>query len=463
MTVNLYKIPCYFWFIGFMCIGKTFGQQVTGRFELLENQDLVLEAFTGLSTYLVDSTTTDASGNFKLSYSANNHGMGLLRTKNGKGFLLVLEPEGVELKGLNTQEYNEIVFIKGIQNQSFVSYSSQYGKRDNALSAWRYLQQIYTKDSLFLNKTLVRDHITNEIKRIEQEDAGFIQQLAEDSYVRWYLPTKKLLSSVAAVAQFRPEEIPATLEALRSIDYAGDRLHNSGLLKEAIENHVWFIENSSGTLDQVYLDLNKSIDIMLGQLLTNENRYNDITEYLFNLLEKRSLFTSAEYLALSVLNEQTCSINNNLAKQLESYRQMKKGNTAANINFGEYTYVPAHINAASLKDIKARYKVVVFGAGWCSYCKEDMPKLAAYYNIWKQDNVEVVLVSLDENINEFANFTGSLPFVSTTTLEKWDTKAVKDYHVYATPTYFLLDDNLTIILKPKNIEHLNAYLQQLKN
>lgn len=142
---------------------------------------------------------------------------------------------------------------------------------------------------------------------------------------------------------------------------------------------------------------------------------------------------------------------------------MKKGNTAPDIRFGQYTYFPEGMKATSLKEINASYKVVVFAAGWCGHCREQIPELMEHYPAWKDKAIEMVLVSLDENTADFANFTGALPFVSTTTLKKWDTKAAQDYHIYATPTYFLLDKDLKIILKPKNLAHLNAYVQQLKN
>lgn len=58
---------------------------------------------------------------------------------------------------------------------------------------------------------------------------------------------------------------------------------------------------------------------------------NEVADFLFDLLEKHSLFQASEYLALKVLNEVSCTINNDLAKQLETYRAMKKGNIAPDI------------------------------------------------------------------------------------------------------------------------------------
>jgi hypothetical protein len=45
--------------------------------------------------------------------------------------------------------------------------------------------------------------------------------------VSWFLPTRKLVSSVSAVAQYRTEEIPATFAAFRNLDYSDQRLYKS--------------------------------------------------------------------------------------------------------------------------------------------------------------------------------------------------------------------------------------------
>ncbi len=148
-----------------------------------------------------------------------------------------------------------------------------------------------------------------------------------------FLPVRKLVSSVSTIAQYRTEEIPDAIAAFRQMDYTDSRLWKSGLLRETIEAHFWLIENSGRSLDSVFVEMNISIDHMINNLQSDEKKLNEVTDYLFRLLEQRSLFNSSEYLALKVLNEVSCTIDNNLAAQLESYRAMKIGNTAPDFVF----------------------------------------------------------------------------------------------------------------------------------
>jgi hypothetical protein len=85
-----------------------------------------------------------------------------------------------------------------------------------------------------------------------------------------------------------------------------------------------------------------------------------------------------------------------------------------------------------------------------------------YYPQWKNKDVEVVFVSLDTNLQYFRDFSGNFPFVSFCDYKKWESPAVKAYHVFATPTIYLLDDGRKILLRPNSVQHLAAWLDLLK-
>jgi hypothetical protein len=144
------------------------------------------------------------------------------------------------------------------------------------------------------------------------------------SYVAWYLPMQRLVSHVSIITQYRTEESPTIIKAFITLDYTDERLYRSGLFKDAIESHFWLLENCGKSLDSVFMEMKVSIDSMMTKLVKNEKKLNEVTDYLFDLLERHSLFQASEYLALKVLNEVSCTINNDLAKQLETYRAMKK-------------------------------------------------------------------------------------------------------------------------------------------
>jgi len=431
---------------------------ISGTFSGLAHQPIKLIGYNGFDTYSIDSTQANENGEFSLKFIKNDYGMSYLLSEDNKSFVVILSGESLKLKGESLAIPESIEIVEGDENKIFEQYASEHQRREQTLSAWDYLTKFYRKDSLFAIHEIPRQAIETEKKRIIEEDSLFLANLPQNAYVSYYLPLRKLVSSVSTIAQYRTEEIPETILAFRQIDYTDARLYKSGLLKDVIESHFWLIENSGRSLDSVYIEMNKSIDIMVENLLSDEKKLNEITENVFKLLEKRSLFTSSEYLALKLLHEQGCAINNDFAAQLESYRAMKKGNTAPDIEFSATTYYPEHSQAKKLSEISSRYTIVVFAAGWCGQCQQEVPRIAHLYEKWRQAGVEVVLVSLDENTTDFVRFAAPFPFISTTDFMKWESPVVKDYHVFATPTLYLLNGKREIILRPNSVSQLDSWV-----
>ncbi len=427
-----------------------FSQTILGNLSLLPKEEIKLESFNGLKTYPISSTTIDENGNFKLNYSKADYGVGYLMSADKKPLFVILSGEDIEISGEALSYTETIKITKGQENQWFEQYAQEHPKREQALSAWTYLEKIYSSDALFLKQKAPNQAIQEEKQRIKSEDSTFLVGLPKDSYVSWFLPTRKFVSFVSTVAQYRTEEIPSTIASFRALDYADQRLYKSGLFKDAIESHFWLLENSGKSLDSVFIEMQRSIDAMLEKLITNEERLNEVTDYLFDLLERHSLFQASEYLALKVLNEVGCTINSDLAKQLETYRAMKKGNTPPDIVFNGDNFAQGYKSEnfpKKLSDLTSKYTLVVFGASWCPTCAEEIPEIAKHYKKWRENDVEVVFISLDEEQEAYRNFVKEFPFISTCDYKKWDSQIVNDYYVFGTPTMFLLDNKREILLR----------------
>ena len=436
-------------------------QSITGNLAQLGGQEIRLEGFSGLKTYPISSVTIDEKGNFSLTYTKSDYGVGYLMSADDKPLFVILSGEDMELVG-ETLSYPETLKItNGQENQWFEQYVQEHPRREQALSAWVYLEKIYLLDSLFSVQERPASSIQTEKQRIKAEDAAFLAKLPKEHYVSWFLPARKLVSSVSTVAQYRPEEIPATITAFRNLDYTDQRLYKSGLFRDAMESHFWLLENSGKPLDSVYIEMRHSIDAMMVKLVKDEPKLNEVTNYLFDLLERHSLFQASEHLALAVLNQTSCTIATDLANKLETYRTMKKGNIAPDLVFNGEILAPGYTGGdlpKKLSELKSKYTLVVFGASWCPKCAEEIPLLANNFAKWKQQDIEVVYVSLDVDEQQFKSFASIFPFVSVCDYQKWESEAVKSYHVFATPTMYLLDDQREILLRPTSVGHLEAWI-----
>jgi thiol-disulfide isomerase/thioredoxin len=101
---------------------------------------------------------------------------------------------------------------------------------------------------------------------------------------------------------------------------------------------------------------------------------------------------------------------------------------------------------------------VVFGASWCPQCPNELSSIVRLYEKWKKQNVEVVFVSLDEDEKLFKSFTNVFPFISICDYQKWESPIAQTYHVFATPTIYLLNNKREILLRPNSVSQLDSWV-----
>lgn len=420
--------------------------RVIGNFPNMAGQKVSLIGFENMGIYTIDSAIVNTQGQFSLHFGSKDYGMGYIMGEDKKVYFLVLAKENIELKGELLSLPESIQIISGKEQKIFEGYAKQHSKRQQVVSAWQYLQNIYCTDTTLLWPSKMKKIIVTEENRITKEDNNYLKNLDPNSFVYWYLPTRKLVSEVNEIVKNRPLDIPSTIAAFRALNYNELKLYKSGLLKDVLESHFWLLENMGASSNIVYNEMKVSIDYLISNLLSNENHLNELSKYLFSLFEQHSFYSASEYLAIKLLTQNSCVINNDFARQLELYRAMKIGNTATNILFENSTKP-----IKQLADIQTNYKLIVFGASWCSKCKEEIPKLMYYYENWKTKyQLAIVFVSLDTDLGSFQLFAKDFPWVSTCDLKSWDGKAAKDYFVFGTPTMYLLDKNNKIVLKPNS-------------
>jgi thiol-disulfide isomerase/thioredoxin len=111
---------------------------------------------------------------------------------------------------------------------------------------------------------------------------------------------------------------------------------------------------------------------------------------------------------------------------------------------------------------KNKYTLVMFWASWCHKCEQEIPALIPLYARTHPQGFEAIGVSIDQNR---ATWTGiidqrGMQYINVSQLQGWDSPIVKDYKITATPTYFLLNSKGEIVLKPKRIYEVDAFLKQ---
>jgi thiol-disulfide isomerase/thioredoxin len=433
--------------------------KVVGNFNELKNQQIKLIGFNGTNDYLIDSVKISENGLFILNFTAKEKGIAYLSAENDKPYFLVLDNESVSLEGEMFKKPETIKIISGVQQKIFSKFNEAEQISKKIESAWLYLQKMYSTGTIYASHKEASNSIAKELQFLKRQELDFINSLSKNSFNALYFTIRKLIFSISFIVGNKPEDIPKTIERFREINYSDERIIKSGLLSDLLKSQFWLIENSGLSDETAYVEMSKSIDSILFSASKDQNIFNIITDELFKELEKRSLFKASEYLAIKALSQNTCELNSDISKKLETYRAMKLGNKAADILFtNAVTQKGIEVNATSLSALNNKYNLVVFGASWCPKCTEEIPQISQYYNSWKEKGVDVLFISLDTEKQEFQKFSKSFPFYSTCEYKKWDSRSVKDFYVIGTPTMYLLDRSNKIILRPISVKQVNAFI-----
>lgn len=427
----------------------TYSQTITGNLSQQQGQVITLTGFNYYDAVVLATDTITPQGNFSLNYPTSYKGMALLKTEDNSQLPLVLT-EPISIQGTSLAHPDSLQFINSPKNKQFNTTVQGITQRTQAYQAWRYLQTIYTNPEYIQPPKKVLTNIQNELQRIAQANSKSINALPKNSYTRWFLPLRQLVNQMPNSAKVYTERIPKNIQEFRAIDFTNPNFKTSGLLKQLIEGHFMLIEKQAQPKDSMYAQMNTSTQYVIDQLQSQPELLNIVSKHLFHHFEKRSLFKASEYLAINLLEHNQCEIEENLTAKLEGYRKLKVGNIAPDVQLTA---------TKKLSDIKTN-KLVVFGASWCPHCKTDAVEIEKLCKTWQQHNTEVVYISIDEDEKEFNAYYNTKPWQTYCDFKGWDTQAAKDYYVTGTPSYFLLDANNKILVRPNTVLHANVWITQ---
>lgn len=118
-----------------------------------------------------------------------------------------------------------------------------------------------------------------------------------------------------------------------------------------------------------------------------------------------------------------------------------------------------------LSDYRGQYVVVDFWAAWCGICRNENPKMENLYNNYKNKNVEVIGVCLDENTENWRNVVAQdqLTFIQLIENQAFDSKVATTYGITSVPFMMLLDSEGVILSLTNRVSDIEAKLQQLLN
>jgi len=426
----------------FLAAGLAHAQMQTiqgGRSPQLRDKEIVLTGSEGFRETELAKTKCDSTGQFTLSYPSAYVGVARLQLQGATPVIVLLNKENFSMTWGNVQDVNTLQFTRSPENEAFAKGIAVHAAAEQLLTGLNYLLPQYK------NQPEKYRWIEQEIAAQNKQFTDFIQQLPASSYAAFYLKMRKFLNELAQAVKKDNGQMPEYETGFKNLNFNDDKIWHSALMSDLFAG-MYQLTGSYKDSAKGLASMNAMTDAWLKRLSANSMKQQEVAEYCFKMLEQHSLTAGSEYIATSMLGQSGCQLDQKKADLFEQYRKMALGNTAPDIVLE---------NGTRLSKLPHAYKLVVFGASWCPDCQTDYPSLVGTYKRIKANlDIEIVYLSLDTDKKAYRDFYKEAPFVTACDTKGWAGKAVKDYHVIATPSYFLLNNELKIVAKLKNPQQL---------
>ncbi|MGI6718175.1 MAG: redoxin domain-containing protein [Bacteroidales bacterium] len=148
-----------------------------------------------------------------------------------------------------------------------------------------------------------------------------------------------------------------------------------------------------------------------------------------------------------------------LEQYVDRYKKVQIGN-----KFSDFSMQTSNGKIESLSDyINGNYSILVFWASWCAACSVDCPIFVDIYNKYKKYGLEVIGISLDNNLEEMLEGIRryNLNFVQFSDLKSWQSEAAELYCVKSLAFNYLIDPNGIIIGRQMSLPDLENLLDSV--
>lgn len=319
----------------------------------------------------------------------------------------------------NAQKNLDSIQISAIQNPD-KNYKRTYKK---ALAAVKKTQQIYTEASngMYVQPFIIANSRAN--------------------------PT-----TIATTAKEYMDNLNTNF--FKNIDFSNKTLLNSSFLIDRFIDYIFYV-NISDDIETQQLLYKKSIKKVVSKI-NNSVLKKDAIEFITSQFAEKKNLHMVDYLFDNYYDEIPDSVKNKEFKtELLKTLATEVGRKAPNFVWNEDE------ERMSLKTLdEAENYLLVFWSSTCSHCLKEIPKLHAFLKDYP--SIKVIAFSLERDKFTWNEIKKDLEgWHHVLGLNKWQNKVARTYNINSTPSYFILDNDKTIIAKPEHFIDVTDFINKM--
>jgi thiol-disulfide isomerase/thioredoxin len=420
-------------------IGKFFVANQGGK-------ELSLYRTEGSLKYKVDSTKVLADGSFTFHKEERPLGYYKLSLMNENNIIdVILNPKESEVYLKFTQPFLErgIVVIESQENKASKEYKSK------ELITKKRRKSIQKQRGQFKSQgnNLKVNELTNSLENLEKDLFTHTEGIIKKNPNTFFAKSKmagKTTDSTEKETYF--DDLDFTNES-----YIRSEVFNSRF------SH--YIVKHSGHTEVGYYN---AVDVIMNKAKANEKvfefaLYNLLDGFYGSGLEDVATYIMEEYFYGEACGE--IEVNDLLKQKAQLIKNLQVGNVPPDFtvqsNFGEQVNLRRTCS-------NNKYTTVMFWASHCGHCMQELPGFVKIYNQYKPKGFEIIGVALDVNPNKWKKTIqdNNFSWKNVSEFKNYKSPVCKDYKVNKTPTFFVLDNQMKIVYKPKGTKELTAFLRK---
>ena len=453
------KIYSIFLALSIFNITSSFAQHITIKISGV-TEKAVLFQLEGVKTNKIDSVIS-SDGTYQFSLKNKNNGFYRLQLDNKHWIDFINDGKDVKIKTdynrISALSADKVDNLKVIQSESnklyfeFIKINKAYKTKTELLDI---ILANYPKDDNYYTTT------QNKLLEIQYKYRQFVKitsQKKPKTFIARYIKSAQL-PIIDIDIPVKEQLTYFKNHSLGNIDFNDDELIHSDLFTNKSIEYLTYYRNPRMPKALLEKEFIKAVDTLLNKAKVNEFVYQQMVEYLIDGFRKFGFEKPLDYIVDNyVIKDNICldlKLESSLQRRITQASVFKIGKTVPNI-----VSFNSKGKKIDLNKINGKKILILFYASWCPHCKEIVPEISRLYKKQKENNTEVLAISVDTNKTDWINFVkaNKLNWINVSDLKGWYGKAANDYYLYATPTMFLVDKNKKVLAKPSTIEELRQW------
>ena len=418
-----------------------------GVIESYFNRELVITEQFGEESTLIQPIQTKNNGSFHFDFNGMQTGLYRIYLDNNESFDIIHNNEpNIEIYSrINNSAYSMLV-IQSEENKQLYRFLRENMFYNYKIDLLTRFSEIYP-DEKFVNKVI------SEKQTLEKRDRKNLAKVIKknpNSFSGRYLSYKRNLNPPKKYN--RAEQIEyLKAHYLNFYDFTDKEMIFSDAYTEVIYNYIMLYRDNPNAL---YPAAKEALDHVSG---SSPEIFTFIFNYILRGFESLEMHDVCSKLAIEY-GENCIDSDENLQLRIKAHSKLSVGNKAPSFIATDFKG-----NNINLAESQSSFIILFFWATWCEHCKSTIEDLMNIESYLTANNVRLISISLDSNKDELSSFLKEHDIEWTVIVDykSWEGDIPQQFAIYATPTLILIDNDLTIIQKPYNIDFLYRKLNDI--